>query len=313
MTTVIARSQAMRRLLKDVRRFAAIDANVLVSGETGVGKDVVARALHTLGPRWAQPFVTVACLSLPANLVEAELFGFERGAFTGAADAKPGKFELAEDGTVYLDGVSELPLEIQAKLLRVVEDKHVERIGGLTPIQFHARIVASTSARIEDAVRDGHFRADLYHRLRVLPLNIAPLRDRVADILPLARVFLREAAQRFDRSVTGFMKAAGAALEAYPWPGNVRELRHVVERAALAVDPPDRDRVDVGDLPLDVFDDSSAYFGTGRPRRSTLAEVERRYIELTLRSVRSNQTHAARILGISRKSLWEKRKKYRIP
>lgn len=309
---LIARSQSMRRVVQEVRRFAGIDANVLISGETGVGKGVVARALHAVGPRRSHPFVTVDCLSLPINLIEAEIFGFERGAFSGAVDAKAGKFELAGRGTAYLDGVSELALEVQGKLLRLVEDKHVERIGGLAPITLHARIVASTIADIEDAVRDGLFRDDLYHRLRVLPLKIPPLRDRRPDILPLARAGLRATCARLGRRAGTLTKAAATALEAYPWPGNVRELFHVIERAVLSLDPPDRMRLDVGDLSLDVLDDPYAYFGTGGKQRSTLADVERRYVELTLRSVRGNQTRAAHILGISRKSLWEKRKKYRI-
>ena len=309
---LIARSQSMRRVIQEVRRFSGIDANVLISGETGVGKGAVARALHAVGPRRSHPFVIVDCLALPINLIEAEIFGFERGAFSGAVDAKAGKFELAGRGTVYLDGVSELALEVQGKLLRAVEDKHVDRIGGLVPITLRARIVASTIADIEDAVRDGLFREDLYHRLRVLPLRIPSLRDRRPDILPLARAGLRATCERLGRPSITPTKAAATALEAYPWPGNVRELFHVIERAVLSLDPPDRTRLDVGDLPLDVLDDPYAYFSTGGKQRSTLADVERRYIELTLRSVRGSQTRAAHILGISRKSLWEKRKKYRI-
>lgn len=307
---LIARSRAMCALLEQVRRYAVTDANVLISGETGVGKDAVARALHLAGPRRTQPFVKVDCPSLPPTLIEAELFGHERGAFTDATMAKAGRFEAAGRGTVYLDNVSELPLEVQGKLLRVVEDKRVERIGGIASLELQARLVASADARIEQAVREGLFRDDLYHRLRVLPLQVPPLRDRPADVRPLAQAFLREIGGRLDRPGLLFTADAAAALKAYHWPGNVRELRHMIERAILALDPPDRKRIDAGDLDLHTLADPDAPYRAARGARPTLEEVERRYIETVLREARGNQTRAARILGISRKALWEKRKKY---
>ena len=312
-SALIARSQPMRQVAEEVRRFAAIDANVLVSGETGVGKSVIALALHTGGPRRRRPFVTIDCRSLPTTLIEAELFGVERGAFTGATRDKPGKFEAAGAGTIYLDGVDELSLDAQGKLLRLVETKRLERVGSLASIELHARLVASTGPDPEQAVRDALFRSDLYHRLRVLPIVVPPLRERRPDILPLARLFIRDAAARFGRSTKGLTTGASAAIEAYPWPGNVRELRHVIERSTINLEDTARERLDTADLPIEIFDDQTAYFDSASPRRSTLREVERRYIELTLRSVRGNQTLAARILGISRKSLWEKRKKFGLP
>lgn len=307
---LIGRSASMRAVVAEVSRFAAADANVLITGETGVGKDAVAYALHASGPRRHQPFVTIDCASLPDTLIESELFGHERGAFTDATTARPGRFELAGRGTVYLDAVGELPLEAQGKLLRLVEEKRVERLGGIAPVQIQARIIASADARIEEAVREGNFRSDLFHRLRVLPLRIPPLRERRADILPLARRFLSEAARRMNRPTPALTRAAAGALQAYPWPGNVRELRHALERALVAMDPADRRPIDVADLPLDVLDTPDAYYAPARDGRPTLDEVERRYIELTLREARGNQTKAARILGISRKALWEKRKRY---
>jgi DNA-binding NtrC family response regulator len=306
---LVAQSEPMRELLEQIKRFAAADANVLVTGETGVGKDAVALALHAAGPRRPHPFVKIDCPSLPRNLVESELFGHERGAFTDASVARPGRFELAGRGTVYLDSVGELPLDGQAKLLRLVEDKRGERLGSTTTYAVHARVVASAEANLETAVTDGAFREDLYHRLRVLPLKVPPLRDRRSDILPLARLFVREAAGRHRRGTPRFSPDAASVLERYEWPGNVRELKHVIERAVLSLDAA-RDDIGVPELPVDLFDDTSRLYDADLKGRPTLDEVERRYIELVLRQTRDNQGEAARILGISRKALWEKRRRY---
>jgi DNA-binding NtrC family response regulator len=305
-TGLVARSRAMRALLDELARFAAADANVLIAGETGAGKDMVARALHLTGPRRGEPFVQIDCPSLPATLLESELFGHERGAFTDATTARPGRFEVAGRGTVYLDRVNELPLEIQPKLLRLVEEKRGERLGSNVVFDVRARVIASTDTGIEERVRSGSFRRDLYHRLNVLPLVVPPLRDRRSDILPLARTFLREAAARAGRAVPVLTRGAAAALQAHGWPGNVRELRHVLDRAVLSTD---RNRIDVADLPLEVLD-PQACIDPRQASRPTLDGIERQYIEFVLREVRGRQTRAAAILGISRKALWEKRKRY---
>jgi transcriptional regulator with GAF, ATPase, and Fis domain len=305
----VAHSEPMRELFDQIKLFAVADANVLITGETGVGKDAVALALHTAGPRRSHPFVKIDCPSLPQSLVESELFGHERGAFTDASAARPGRFELAGRGTVYLDSVGELPLEGQAKLLRLVEDKRGERLGGTTSYAVHARVLASAEANLETAVKDGAFREDLYHRLRVLPLRVPPLRDRRADIQPLARLFVREAAARHGRSAVSLARDAVSVLERYHWPGNVRELKHVVERAVLSLDA-GRDEIGAAELPLDLYDDTSRLYDADASGRPTLDEIERRYIELVLRQTRDNQSEAARILGISRKALWEKRRRY---
>jgi DNA-binding NtrC family response regulator len=304
---LVARSAVMRTLLEQVRRFAAADGNVLIAGETGVGKDLIARTLHSCGPRRSQPFVAVDCPSLHSSLFESELFGHEAGAFTGATAARAGRFELAGNGTVYLDKIGELPLEMQGKLLRVVSEKRVERMGANLSVQVRARIVASADARIEDDVRDGFFRGDLYHRLRVLPLFIPPLRERRTDIEPLARACLRDACLQLDRAPVRLTRRAGEALRSHSWPGNVRQLRHVLERALLSSPAA---VIDVEQLPLDLFDDTEACFGRDARDRPTLQEVERKYIELVLRQARGNQTEAARILGISRKALWQKRRRF---
>ena len=306
---LVARSRAMRELVDQVRRFAQAEANVLVTGETGVGKDAMALALHALGPRRAQPFVKIDCPSLPHNLVEAELFGHERGAFTDASVARPGRFELAGRGTVYLDAVGELPFDAQAKLLRLVEDKRGERLGGTTTYSVQARIVASAEATLETAVKDGVFREDLYHRLRVLPLRVPPLRDRREDIVPLARAFAREAAARHGYGAVRLAAEAISVLERYDWPGNVRELKHVMERAVLALDR-GQDLIGTSQLPGELFEEPARLYQPDTIGRPTLDEVERRYIELVLRQVKDNQSEAARILGISRKALWEKRRRY---
>jgi DNA-binding NtrC family response regulator len=308
-TRLIARSPAMRELIQQVRRFAQADANVLITGETGAGKDAVAAALHSGGPRRSHPFVKIDCASMPAGLIEAELFGYEKGAFTDAAVAKAGRFELAGRGTVYLDAVSELPLDLQSKLLRLVEDKRVERLGGVAPLDLRARIVASAGAGVEAAVRDGAFRDDLFHRLSVLPLHVPALRQRRQDIIPLAEHFLDSAARQYRRSQLTLTPAARAVLEEHRWPGNVRELRHVVERTVVGLDP-ERVEIDAADLPMEVLGDAEAIASTDGADRPTLEALERLYITRLLRETRGNQTETARILGISRKALWEKRKKY---
>lgn len=306
---LIARSASMRDLLEQVRRFAAADANVLITGETGVGKDAIAFALHVAGPRKPHPFIKVDCPSIPQNLVESELFGHERGAFTDASVARAGRFELAGRGTVYLDGVGELPLEGQAKLLRLVEEKRAERLGGTTSYPLNARVIASAEANLEAAVRDGAFREDLYHRLRVLPLKVPPLRERRDDVLPLAREFLNEARRRHGRVALRLTRDAMSALERHSWPGNVRELKHAIERAVLSLEP-GREEIAAADLPPELFEDAAAIYQPDAAGRPTLETVERRYIEIVLRQAKDNQSEAARVLGISRKALWEKRRRY---
>ena len=303
----IATSRVMRALVDQVRRFARSSANVLISGETGTGKNAIARLLHVRGPRARRPFVTIDCASLSASLIESELFGHERGAFTDAVAARPGRFELAGDGTVYIDAVSELPLEAQGKLLRIVEEKRVERLGGRNAIATGARILASAGPCIEDAVRGGSFRSDLYHRLRVLPIVAPALRDRPDDVLPLARYFAGRAAALAGAPMPAFSRDAAAVLRDHAWPGNVRELRHVIDRAcqAAAGGP-----ITLDHLPAELLEAPAVGAEATLTRWPTLDEVERRYIAATLKQARGNQTDAARLLGISRKSLWEKRKRY---
>jgi two-component system response regulator HydG len=304
---LVARSKAMRTVLSEARRYALAEANVLISGETGVGKDALARLMHQAGPRRREPFLVVDCAGLPATLVEAELFGHERGAFTDATVARAGRFEAAGRGTVYLDAVSALSPEAQGAILRVVEEKHVTRLGGSSGTDVRARIISSADADIERAVREGTFRTDLFHRLSVLPLAIPPLRQRPEDILPIARAFLGTVSGEHGRTAPALSPEAEDVLLRYHWPGNVRELRHTLERVIVAGVG---ERITAADLPLAVVEGDAAYLAPSGPKRPTLEEVERRYIELVLRDVKGNQTKAAAVLGISRKALWEKRKRY---
>jgi DNA-binding NtrC family response regulator len=303
---MLAASPASRSLLRLARRYACVDATVLITGETGVGKDALARYMHASGPRRQEPFVIVDCPALPQTLVEADLFGYERGAFTDAAAARAGRFELAGGGTLYLDAVTELSAAGQGALLRVVEERRVTRLGGTAALDVRARIIVSADVTIEERLSTGSFRPDLYHRLRVLPMPVPPLRERREDILPLTRHFITTIAASHRCPAPPLLDDARAALIRYHWPGNVRELRHVVERILLA----GVERIDAASLPRDLLDAIDVCLTSGDTRRPTLEEIERRYIALTLQLARGNQTLAAGMLGISRKGLWEKRKRF---
>ena len=305
--TLLARSRAMRALLRQARRYAAVDATVLITGETGVGKDALARSIHASGPRRREPFITVDCPALPATLVEADLFGHERGAFTDATAARPGRFELAGAGTLYLDTVTALQPSAQGALLRVVEERRVTRLGGTAATDVRARLIASAPGSLEEAVRDGSFRMELFHRLSVLPLHIPPLRERPEEIVPLAESILAELSVAVRREPPAIAADARDALLRYHWPGNVRELQHVMERVLVGGVA---GGITAALLPVDVLEGGEAYLAPSGGARPTLEEVERRYIELTLQATRGSQTRAAAILGISRKALWEKRKRY---
>ena len=287
------------RLLEQVKRVAASSSTVLIRGESGTGKDLLAALLHYLSAGREEPLVKIDCASLPPELVESELFGYERGAFTGATQMKRGRLEMAEAGTIVLDEVAALSPAVQAKILRALEERHCERLGGGRAVAIEARIVALTSTDLEHAVARHSFREDLYYRLNVIPLVIPPLRERPADIRPLALHFLKTLAETQGRAGMRLAPAALEALEGYSFPGNVRELRNLLERAVVYGASPE---VQPEDLPLTV--------GEGRARRPTLEERERAYIAEVLDAVRGKKSKAAEILGISRKTLLEKRKRY---
>ena len=305
---VVAESRAMRELVPLVLRLAATRSPVLLEGESGTGKDLVAHWLHYGGPRREGPFVKVHCPSIPGELLESELFGHERGAFTDARQAKAGKIEMAAGGTLYFDQVQDLAPQLQAKLLRVVEERRFERVGGTRTIEVDVRFLASASQDLAELVRTGRFREDLFHRLNVVRLALAPLRSRREDVLPLAEAFLaRERASAATRA-SGFAPETEELLRGYRWPGNVRELRAVVERAALLTgEGPIEPRA----LPPELVEPPSALWA-GRERRPTLRDVEQAYIRHVLEATGGSQTRAAAVLGISRKALWEKRRRFGI-
>jgi transcriptional regulator with PAS, ATPase and Fis domain len=307
---VVAASAQMRDVLELVARLAEPRSPVLITGESGTGKDLIAHLLHYTGPRRDGPFIRIHCPSIPEDLLESELFGHEKGAFTDAQRTKLGKLELAAGGSVYFDQIHDLQPRLQAKLLRVIEERRFERVGGTRTLEIDARFVASSSVDLRAAVAAGTFREDLYHRIGVLPIALPPLRERRADIPPLAELFLARERERHPTAARGFSEDAREALAAYGWPGNVRELRAAVERAVLAAKA--NELVGRSALPESVLEPPETLW-QGRARQPTLKDVEQAYLRHVLAQAKGNQTRAAAILGISRKALWEKRRRYGIP
>ena len=295
----IAADPLSRELLEKIRRVAASSSTLLIRGESGTGKELLASVIHYLGAGRDEPLVKIDCASLPRELMESELFGYERGAFTGAVQTKRGRLELAGAGTLMLDEIAALTPAMQAKLLRVLEEKRFERLGANRPVTLAARLVALTNADLEKAVAEGAFRQDLFYRLNVIPLLVPPLRERRGDIRPLVEHFLPQLAELNRRPRLKVSAAALALLEAYEYPGNVRELRNLLERALVQGQGPE---IMPTDLPRRVRENS--------PRKMTLEELERSYIAEVLDATRGKKGRAAEILGISRKTLLEKRKRY---
>jgi two-component system NtrC family response regulator len=305
---VVAESPAMRELVPLVLRLADTRSPVLLEGESGTGKDLVAHWLHYGGARREGPFIKVHCPSIPGELLESELFGHEKGAFTDARQAKAGKIEMAAAGTLYFDQVQDLLPPLQAKLLRVIEERQFERVGGTRTLEVDVRFVASANVDLAEAVRLGRFREDLFHRLNVVPLKLPPLRGRREDVLPLALAFLARERERGTTAATGFSDEAGELMRGYHWPGNVRELRSAVERIAVDVKT---GVVEPQALPGAIVEQPATLWA-GRERRPTLKDVEVAYVRFVLEAVGGSQTRAAAVLGISRKALWEKRRRYGI-
>jgi DNA-binding NtrC family response regulator len=306
---VVAESAAMREMLRVASRLAEARSPVLLEGESGTGKDLLAHWLHYKGPRRDGPLIKVHCPSIPEELLESELFGHEKGAFTDARHAKAGKIELAAGGTLFFDQVEDLSLPLQGKLLRVVEECRFERLGGTRTLEVDVRFVSASRLDLRRAVDAGTFREDLYHRLSVVPLVLPPLRERPEDILPLAEAFLIRERERRATTATSFEADTAQALLGYHWPGNVRELRAAVERAALYAAGA---TVPAGALPPQVLEEPRTFW-SGRPKPPSLREVEEAYIRHVLQQAGGSQTRAAAALGISRKALWEKRRRYGIP
>lgn len=301
----VAADPASRQLMEIAAKLAEPFTTLLITGESGSGKDQLARWIHETGPRRDSPLLKIDCASLPAELVESELFGHERGAFTGAVAQKPGRLELAGEGTIVLDEVAALAPGMQAKLLRMLEEKQFERLGGTATLKMNARLIALTNTDLSRAVAAGRFREDLFFRLNVLTVEVLPLRKRRGDIVPLASHFLARFGPVHGRADTAFDSAALQLLEAYGWPGNVRELKNVIERALIFA----KDSVlRVEDFPaLALAAGPNARIGG--PLRS-LEDIEKDAIRATLEGTRYKIAQAAEILGISRKTLLDKRKKY---
>ncbi len=316
---IVTNDPLMIRVLEVAEAVARSDATVLVAGESGTGKELIARLIHASSPRAHQPFVAVNCAALPETLLESELFGHEKGAFTGAQARKIGKFELAHGGTILLDEISEMDLPLQAKLLRVLQEREVDRVGGREPISIDVRVVATTNRKLEDAVAQGLFRADLYYRLNVIPITLPPLRERKSDIKLLVKHFMH---QYLGDSCSDLPSEVLEALVSYPWPGNIRELQNAVERAAIlsrGSTPREADFLlgqgKTGGLTTQVTVDSSASTphseNSGIRSGSTVSEMEKALILETLKTTQNNRTQAAKMLGISIRTLRNKLNEYK--
>src|SRR5437867_11862689 len=300
---IVGHHPAMQKVYHLVAQVARTTTTVLITGESGTGKELVARAIHRQGPRRDKPFVAVNPAALSDTLVESELFGHEKGAFTGAYQRKLGRFELAQGGTLFLDEIGSLKPELQAKLLRVLQEREVERVGGTRPVRIDARIIVATNVDLRQAVADGKFREDLYYRLNVVPIAVPPLRERRDDVPLLVAHFVRRYTQAFNKRLEGLPPEARKALHDYPWPGNVRELQNVIERVVALVDGP---VVGLNDVRLDLLlpDSRARARDTAMlPLKQATDEFERQIVTRVLERVHWNRTEAARILGLHRNSL----------
>jgi DNA-binding NtrC family response regulator len=306
-SSIIGRSKPMQEVFDLIRLVADSDASVLIHGESGTGKEMVASAIHFNSPRRAKPYIRVSCASLPESLIESELFGYEKGAFTGASERRIGRFEAASGGTLFLDEIGELPMSFQVKLLRVLQERQIERLGSNRPIDVDVRFVSASLRPLEEEIEAGRFREDLYFRVNTVAIHLPPLRDRAEDIPLLAHAFLAEFSRERQRDIEGFSDEVIELFEAHPWPGNVRELRNVVERAVLFC----RGRqVTVDELPVAIRGEE----GKGpqpsqarvEPLQHAVERAETEAIKAALISTSGRRADAAELLGISRKTLWEK-------
>jgi two-component system response regulator AtoC len=318
---IIGASQGITELYAILERVADTPTTVLITGESGTGKELVARALHEHSGRKDKPFIKVNCAAIPKELIESELFGYERGAFTGAVASKPGRFELANGGTLFLDEIGEIPIEMQVKLLRALQESEFERVGGIKTIRVDVRLVAATNRDLKKLIATGAFREDLFYRLNVVPIRLPALRERTGDIPLLVEHFLAKFNDRLKKKVEGVEPEATEILVQYPWPGNIRELENVIERAVLFCDaskihasdlPPDvRGIPALANVPLPEADLQAALAGEGGLKghvKVAMSRLERELVSRALQQTTGNVTHAARLLKISRKGLQLKMK-----
>ncbi len=303
-----SRNRGVRSVLSTVEKVLETDTSLLILGESGTGKNHLAELIHRFGSRRGE-FVSIECAGLPDELFEAELFGYEKGAFTDAKTRKPGKVELAHRGTLYLDEVGALGPSLQAKLLRFVQEKSFSRLGGHRTVNVDVRLISSSNLPLDRMIEEERFRRDLFYRLNVVPLVLPPLRERPEDIAPLAELFLKQAEQRLGRRFRGFEAAALELLTRHSWPGNVRELQNVILRAAVLEAS---EWISAGSLPVEGFVEPEGMLSQGADEQWSLEMMEQHYIREVLRRTGSNFSRAAAILGINRKTLLEKRRKYGI-
>ena len=316
---IVGHSKAIRDVLELIQRLALAGATtLLVQGESGTGKDLVSRALHYLSPRRDHPFFALNCAAIPETLIETEVFGYEKGAFTDAKTLKKGVFEMADGGTVFLDEISEMNLNLQSKFLRVLEDQTFRRVGGVKDISVNVQVVASTNRDLEAAVKEGKFREDLFYRLSVIPIQIPPLRERKEDIPVLVEHFIQRYNTQFRKKVGEVSPDGMKLMMSYSWPGNIRELKNAIERAMILVD---KDRIDVAHLPIRVADPTSTNplpRASGTPvvrlpsEGAGLEEIEKNLLEQALHYAHGNKTKASRLLKISRDTLRYKVKKHNL-
>ena len=310
--SIIGKSDSIKSLKKEALRAASNQYPVLISGESGTGKELFAQAVHHASARKLYPFVRINCAAIPRDLLESELFGYETGAFTGAkSGGKPGKFELAHQGTVFLDEIGDLPLEMQPKLLRVIEDNEFERVGGTRIIRSNFRIIAASNRNLEKMLADGRFRKDLFYRLNVIPINILPLRERKTDIITIATYLLGQMAQEANIPQINLGREAVKALKDYEWQGNVRELSNVLERTMSALEG---NTIHLQDLPFYLHPSRKRKIENNQSSlKDVQARTEKETIRYALKETRNNKAQAAKILGIHRTLLYKKMKKYGLP
>jgi DNA-binding NtrC family response regulator len=315
---IIGNSPAMQQVFSRMEKIVHTDSTILILGESGTGKELVAKAIHFNGPRREKPFIAINCGAIPADLLESELFGHARGSFTGAVADKPGKFEAANGGTIFLDEIGTMPMHLQMKLLRVLQEHEVERVGTSKKIKLNVRVISATNANIEDEVKRGAFREDLYYRLNVIPILLPPLRERREDIALLARHFLLKSCKEMNRPLMSISPAAMQALEAYDWPGNVREMENVIERSVALTDG---EIIEKSDLPAGIGgNDDETLPGQLCPRVTedgvdmvhTIEAIERRMIAEALELSDGVKARAANLLGINRTTLVEKIKRHAL-
>jgi len=306
-TDMIGSGPAMQRVFELVNKVAPSNASVVISGQSGTGKEVVARAIHNLSPRKDKPFVALNCSAIPATLIESELFGYERGAFTGADQRRIGNFELAHNGTLFLDEIGELPLELQAKFLRVLEDRKFRRLGGRAEVEVDVRVICATNRDLKEEIRRGRFREDLYFRLHVFTIVLPPLRERREDVPLLVHHFIEKFNGETGKRVQGVTPAALATLQGYAWPGNIRELRNSLERAMILVDG---DIIGEEHLPPDLEASRPEAAMLRVPLGVPMEKVEKEYILASLQKNGGNKARTAEVLGISEKTLYNKLNRY---